>query len=189
MGSGIQQVAAFELLQRLPVPSAGEPVECNADLHDAAHDAGTDHPLYLLKMRRVSRLLERREDPARPLGRRHHAPEVLSAGCHGFFTHDMMSRVERFLCGLRMDMAGQRVDHQVNVISRQHIPVVRVRIAFELTYSAVATVPQQIRHGRNPVFRRGPGQPLRVNIPTAASLAQNADPHTPASCHLSNLQK
>ena len=111
MRAGVEQIAASVFLQGLPVPAAGETTEGDRDLDDAAEDAGINDLEHLLKLGRVARLLEGQEQAIGLAGSGDHGVEFGHAPSEGFFADGVVAGVERIDGGLRMEVAGQGVDH------------------------------------------------------------------------------
>ena len=104
-----------------------------------------------------------------------HGVEFGYAPGEGFFADGVVARAEGIDGGLRMEVAGQGVDDQIDIAARENVAVVGVRVASHFTLGALAAVLEEVGDGDYLVFVRGALEVAAVNVKAGAALAENGD--------------
>ena len=79
-----------------------------------------------------------------------------------------------------MKDAGQGVDHQLDVVTGQHMAVVGVRVAAQLLLGALTPVLEDVGDGDDAVLAGRALEPARVDVEAAATLTEDAHPDGPS---------
>ena len=104
-----------------------------------------------------------------------HGVEFGHAPGEGFFADGVVAGVEGIDGGLRMEVAGQGVDHQVDVAAREEVAIVGVRVATHFALGALAAVVKEVGDGDYLVFVRGGLEVAAVDVEAGAALTENGD--------------
>ena len=175
VGAGVEQVSALVLLQRLPVPAAGEAAERERDLNDAAEDSRVDDLQHLLELRRVARLLKGQESTSVLAGGGDYFVELGNAPGQRFFADGVVAGIERLDSALGMELAGEGIDDEVEIASSEQLAVVGVGIAADFAGGALAAIAEQIGDRDYLKFTRGGFQVAAVDVEARTALAQDGD--------------
>ena len=144
-------------------------------MDDAAEDARVNDLEQLLKVGRVARLLEGQEQAIGLVGGGDHGVEFGHAPGEGFFADGVVAGVEGIDGGLRMEVAGQGVDDQLDIAARENVAIVGVRIAAHFALGALAALLKEVGDGDYLVFVRGGFEVAAVDVEAGAALAENGD--------------
>ena len=129
--AGVQQAAAVDLLERLPVPAAAEAVEGDLDLDDPPQHAGVDDLADLLEVRGETRLLEDGEQALRRRGERDQRVDVHARRASGF-SQSTLCPAFRISVVTGRGGGWRGVDDEVQVPALKELAVVRVLSAQRL---------------------------------------------------------
>ena len=144
-------------------------------MDDAAEDARADDLEQLLELGRIAGLLEGQEQAIGLAGGSNHTVEFGHAPSERFFADGVVAGVEGIGGRLRMEVAGQGVDHQFDIVAREKVAVVGVRVAAHFALGALAAVLKEIGDGDYLVLVRGGFEVATVDVEAGAALSENSD--------------
>ena len=98
-------------------------------MDDAAEDARINDLEHLLELGRIARLLKGQEQAISLVGGGDHGVEFGHAPGEGFFADGVVAGAEGIDGGLRMEVAREGVDDQVDIAARENVAVVGVGFA------------------------------------------------------------
>ena len=128
-----------------------------------------------MELGRVARLLKGQELAAGLVGGGDHIVEFGHAPSEGFFADGVVAGAEGIDSGLRVEMAGQGVDDQVDITAREKVVVVGVGIAAHFALGALAAVRKKVGNGDYLVFVRSGLEVAAVDVEAGAALAEHGD--------------
>ena len=173
--AGVHDFAAVEAQGSLPVPSAGEAVELNGNLHDFPQLPGGQQFLDLDVVRCVPGLLECGDHNAVLLGGGDHFVHVRRPACKGLFADYVEAVVGQINGDGGMHIAEGGVDNQINLILHaEQLGIVRKHRASEILCRSVSAVFDGIHNSHN--FKIGIGGRQKIcamDIPAASALTDN----------------
>ena len=144
-------------------------------MDDATEDARINDLEHLLELGRVARLLEGQEQAIGLVGGGDHGVEFGHAPSEGFLADGVVTGVEGIDGGLRMEVAGQGVDHQVDIAACEEVVVVGVCVAAHFALGALAAILKKVGDGDYLVLVWGGLEVAAMDVEAGAALTENGD--------------